>query len=367
MTQLIDWHRDDGVNIDMISDHARNQFYHSILAHTHGRRCVDVGFGTGLLTLLALAHGAVGVDAYESDPERFRFGQHMIAHLGIGHLVQLHHQVYQAKPDDERLVFHEVLGNNLWDESAWSFVAHTRNIMPAVYRCEVWMTPISRCEAAVLEDTGLARYQQQRFHTWYLNIRDPSWPDCSSPDQFDQLPAHVQQECAELFGWDTSRAQLGYTFDPGVDIDVRYQQLIQAQVNTADHVARVGGISPIIWPSGPGPLYHQLVSRGQCVCDWTLDAATQQFHVRPAQASQQRAWPGDEIDIVLDPAQYQHQQMAVMLRHAVEHCGQRLYLTDSCWAPPANGAAIFDHVTNAVTLRQNLNTGQIRYFVATGT
>jgi MoaA/NifB/PqqE/SkfB family radical SAM enzyme len=40
--------------------------------------------------------------------------------------------------------------------------------------------------------------------TWqefYQQIRDPSWPDCSSEDQFQYLPEHIQQECVQIFGY----------------------------------------------------------------------------------------------------------------------------------------------------------------------
>jgi len=40
--------------------------------------------------------------------------------------------------------------------------------------------------------------------TWsdfYDQIRDSSWPDCTTEDQFALLPEHIQQECQEKFGY----------------------------------------------------------------------------------------------------------------------------------------------------------------------
>lgn len=40
--------------------------------------------------------------------------------------------------------------------------------------------------------------------TWqefYQQIRDPSWPDCDSEDQFHTLPAEIQAECQDIFGY----------------------------------------------------------------------------------------------------------------------------------------------------------------------
>jgi organic radical activating enzyme len=41
------------------------------------------------------------------------------------------------------------------------------------------------------------------FSKWsnaYNQVRDPSWPDCKSIDDFMNLPTHIQQECVEMHG-----------------------------------------------------------------------------------------------------------------------------------------------------------------------
>ena len=40
--------------------------------------------------------------------------------------------------------------------------------------------------------------------TWqefYQNIKDPQWPDCATEKDFDTLPAQIQKECLEIFGY----------------------------------------------------------------------------------------------------------------------------------------------------------------------
>lgn len=47
--------------------------------------------------------------------------------------------------------------------------------------------------------------EQRKNLVWkrsYENIRDSSWPDCNSPDDFYTLPIHIQKECIEQFGLD---------------------------------------------------------------------------------------------------------------------------------------------------------------------
>jgi glycine amidinotransferase len=50
------------------------------------------------------------------------------------------------------------------------------------------------------------------YHTWesplvsnYNNIKDSTWPDCNSWDDFDQLPDYIQEECINNFGFDIRR------------------------------------------------------------------------------------------------------------------------------------------------------------------
>ena len=44
-------------------------------------------------------------------------------------------------------------------------------------------------------------YQTIRWRTFYENIKGADWPKCDFEEQFYTLPAHVQQECIELFGY----------------------------------------------------------------------------------------------------------------------------------------------------------------------
>lgn len=42
------------------------------------------------------------------------------------------------------------------------------------------------------------------MNTWldfYNNIKDPSWPDCPTENQFSSLPQHIQIECRDVYGY----------------------------------------------------------------------------------------------------------------------------------------------------------------------
>lgn len=41
--------------------------------------------------------------------------------------------------------------------------------------------------------------------TFYYQIKDPSWPDCYTEEDFQLLPKEVQKECIEIFGYRINR------------------------------------------------------------------------------------------------------------------------------------------------------------------
>lgn len=120
--QHIDWYRSVGLQLGMINSQeppGRNQFYDRMLRqHVKHRRCIDIGFGTGLLSMLAIKHGAEHVEAWEKDRDVFELGLHMIHHLRLDHRISLHHGRFNAASleDRDRVVFHEIVGSRIWNE-----------------------------------------------------------------------------------------------------------------------------------------------------------------------------------------------------------------------------------------------------------
>ena len=54
-----------GTPAKMLFDLPRNRYYDTILMQCRDQVCADVGFGTGILTAIALYYGAKHVYAYE--------------------------------------------------------------------------------------------------------------------------------------------------------------------------------------------------------------------------------------------------------------------------------------------------------------
>jgi hypothetical protein len=40
------------------------------------------------------------------------------------------------------------------------------------------------------------------FARFYLDVKDPTWPECDSLDEFQNLPPHIKQECRDLHNMD---------------------------------------------------------------------------------------------------------------------------------------------------------------------
>ena len=66
------WHQEDGIFRELLNDKVRNTFYfESISAKCKDKTVIDVGAGSGLLSIVAARAGAKRVYAVEKDPNRF--------------------------------------------------------------------------------------------------------------------------------------------------------------------------------------------------------------------------------------------------------------------------------------------------------
>jgi hypothetical protein len=137
----IDWHNHDGVNLGMINDFVRNQFYDRILSrYVTDQHCTDIGFGTGLLTMLALKHGAKHVQAFESDLDRFQLGCEIIKQLGLNDRVELFNERYDHDYQPRPITFTETVNGNLWWEGLWNSLPRNNEtvFLPGSYFLELW-------------------------------------------------------------------------------------------------------------------------------------------------------------------------------------------------------------------------------------
>jgi len=129
----VNWQEDHGLVLDMINDHLpayRSKFYDDVFKESvRHKDCVEIGFGAGLLSMLALKHGANHIDAWERDPCNYQIGQYIINQLGLQDRIALHQGSFSADHivPDNTIIFHEIIGSNIWDENMRACLNHRSN------------------------------------------------------------------------------------------------------------------------------------------------------------------------------------------------------------------------------------------------
>lgn len=154
---MIDWNNHDGVNFSMINDFMRNQFYEKIIKNNVKNKTVlDIGFGTGLLSIIALKHGAKKIIAFENDPERYQLGLEIIKECNLSDKIDLHNQRYNWQMFDTLdvdAIVTETVSGDLWNEGLWnSFPRHGGiPFLPNKYFLEIHIVEIPKIFAESMQ------------------------------------------------------------------------------------------------------------------------------------------------------------------------------------------------------------------------
>lgn len=152
-----------GTPAKMLFDVPRNRYYDTILMQCRDQICADIGFGTGILTAIALYYGAKHVYAYEEDPGTFAMGKEMLESMGFGNRVTCLNEKYKPGKTKETIAFHEIVDSNLWREgiaeSLRSVKHHGITLLPGRVYCKIHYMPMSNKlikEKDAIELTGLS-------------------------------------------------------------------------------------------------------------------------------------------------------------------------------------------------------------------
>jgi hypothetical protein len=135
----------------MINDFNRNTFYKKILSQeVAGKNCLEVGFGTGILSIIACDFGAKHITAYEHNDDAYQFGLELIDVLRLSDRISLINETFTSSKilniTNLDVMFSETVDNSLWGEGWFSntFIDNTHiKILPEKYFFESYCIEVN--------------------------------------------------------------------------------------------------------------------------------------------------------------------------------------------------------------------------------
>ena len=358
----------------MMSDVKRNQFYNNILSEITDKTCLEIGFGTGLLSLIALKHQPKHIVAVERNLASFELGKYLIKKSGLKNKITLIHEQIDASfinPSEFDLVYHEILGNNLWDEDVFFQFDTAVPMIPSEYTCELYACEILADEFLKLDKdprshTAAAK-TDSKFVSWYTNIKDSTWPNVEQLSDFDLLPEIIKIECVECFGFDrknfienavpATQFEPGSRFEPGVDVNVDYVNEIQQLVDA--YHSRSNAILNIDLPQHR---YPPLLNRSKKVSSMTVNQHSKTIAITDhnnVTTVTEIDFAKPYIDLVVDRNALPEMSFIQPI-FSLKHHQSTLILSDGHWGYPPNSAIVKQNANN-VMVRQHFNTNGIEY------
>lgn len=302
--QQINWETHDGVNRGMINDFVRNQFYDRIIGrYVSGQECVDIGFGTGLLSMLALKHGAKHIQAFESDYTRYQLGQQIINDLKLNDKIELINERFSRSHNQRAVTFTETVSGDIWGEGLWNTLPDNpeQRFLPGTYFVEMWAVPV--------------------------------------PERFAQGL------------YDTESERNSNCFNPGVDLNQNFVDLINGYQNISvpkklnalpSGIVYFGRQEETVWGWIP---YMRAVQAGRIVAQYQTNA-----HVADI----------THFEMEIDTSTWRNQHVLIVPRAGMKQDKDVLYLDTGHWGPTENPVLLVRPEQNVV-IKHNVSNGRITY------
>ena len=316
----IDFYNHDGVNRGMINDFMRNQFYENIISgNVKNQHCIDIGFGTGLLSIIALKHGAQHITAFEADQNRYQLGQLIIDQLGLNDKITLINDYFTHNNLDQypnvTSIFSETVNGNLWQEGLLKSLPRKPgiNFLPGEYFLEIYA--------------------------------------CAIPETFAQGLVNFYDNQG---------------FTPGIDIGPRFVQLIN-QIGFPTHQTepRASLEELTIVNSGQDtewgwiPYLRLCVNNGQLISGYSIDAnqTTTTFVNGPTVPNNLDV---QFIECDINTQDWIDQCILLIPRAGMKHSKHKLYLDTGHWGP-TQFPVILNNPTKNIKVEHNLINGDINF------
>ena len=123
----MDWMKDDGIFLPMLNDTGRNKFYDKAIAlAAPGKIVVDIGTGTGILSILAARASAKKVYAVEQDQARAEYARAMFERVGLGQVIEIVHDDFLNTNIPADIYVSETLNTQIFGENVLEIAEHAR-------------------------------------------------------------------------------------------------------------------------------------------------------------------------------------------------------------------------------------------------
>ena len=362
--RLINWRDGYGIDIAMISDQERNQFYDRIMkGEVTGKNCIEIGYGIGTLSMIALTNGAKRIRAFEYDYSRYKIGQYIIKRLGLEDKIFLYNKRFEAsdiEPDDE-LIFHEILDQDAWGEGVYTQFFYDLPMLPSKINGEFYQKEISLEQYNSIKEMVNIDNMWQEF---YQNIRKPDWP--VQVDNYYDLPEDIQQICTNQFHWEHGDLK----FTPGVEFAMPYQEVVDDLIDSYNKHRQTE--RQIITNIDIGNLTHSdyseiIKKQENRLISYSFDTDKMLFSIQKRNKSIEYYEIKKELtslDLRIDHEEIKDKISLIVPSFEIEHKGHKLRLNSdrslSHWFTPTHGAIIY-HPHVSVMIRTIFQTGESTY------
>ena len=320
----IDWNKHDGVNLPMINDFMRNQFYDNVLRNrVKDKHCLDIGFGTGLLSILALKHGAKSITAYEADNNRYLLGCEIIKRLELENKITLIHNMYKHDDfdkHDSNVIFTETVGGGLWGEGIWNSFPRQSGIqfLPGQY---------------------------------YLDIMSLEIPESCANGLINEVDDSIKY------------------FSPSIDIDTKFIECINNLRNgknspdinlCKDGITKLSNINTI-W--GWMPYMRLAAYNGKSIAKYTVDAIENTITTTDQMGTNKAVidFAIDNIDMSINTERFHNKCVMIVPRVGMKHGDANLFLDTGHWGPFSYPVVLKNIQNSTITLSHHTKTGELKY------
>jgi O-methyltransferase len=350
--------------MEMMNDTLRNQFYDKILKEVRGKRCLEIGFGAGLLSLTALKYQPKHIVAVEQQLEVYELGKYLIKKLGLTNQITLLHKQVDSSfidPAEFDVVYHEVVGGGMWHENLFFNLDTDVPFIPSTYTCDFYACKISSEEFEDVINCHLPISNNKQFRSWYQNIKDPSWPTVQHLKNFDLLPDHIKAECVNQFQFVKEKFQfprIQQKFIPGVDISTDYVNEIQNLLTLENSISYTE-----IIPENSLNDEDYYLSQGTRILTMEIDQHSNNITVIDQNGTTTSTgidFTNKFFDLTIDRSAL-HGTTIIIPVYSLKHKESKLILSQGHWKHPGNNAIVKPGVRN-ITVRQHFNTNGIEYF-----